>query len=129
MSHHASGPNFGFPRRDARLDMTDLYAFTKPGDPAIWARRADFAKGLSPMESRSASSGFRHGGPSLLNRIEQVAPKGLIRISNQCANVGKKKRPSSSQAVVVFPDSLRTETKTKKCEAERKVVCRIGILN
>ena len=33
MSHHASGPNFGFPRDDARLDMTDLYAFTKPGDP------------------------------------------------------------------------------------------------
>jgi uncharacterized protein DUF4331 len=34
MSHHASGPNFGFPRGDARLDMTDLYAFTKPGDSA-----------------------------------------------------------------------------------------------
>jgi hypothetical protein len=34
MSHHASGPNFGFPRGDARLDITDLYAFTKPGDPA-----------------------------------------------------------------------------------------------
>ena len=32
MSHHASGPNFGFPRGDARLDMTDLYVFTKPGD-------------------------------------------------------------------------------------------------
>ncbi len=34
MSHHASGPDFGFPRGDARLDMTDLYAFPKPGDPA-----------------------------------------------------------------------------------------------
>src|SRR5215472_2400779 len=34
MSHHASGPNFGFPRGDARLDMTDLYAFTTPRDPA-----------------------------------------------------------------------------------------------
>src|SRR5215468_3992562 len=34
MSHHASGPNFGFPRGDARLDMTDLYVFTKLGDPA-----------------------------------------------------------------------------------------------
>jgi len=33
MSHHASGPNFGFPRGDARLDMTDLYAFPNPGDP------------------------------------------------------------------------------------------------
>ena len=33
MSHHASGPDFGFPRGDARLDMTDFYAFPKPGDP------------------------------------------------------------------------------------------------
>src|SRR5438477_1382516 len=33
MSHHASGPEFGFPRGDARLDMTDLFAFAKPGDP------------------------------------------------------------------------------------------------
>lgn len=33
MSHHASGPDFGFPHGDARLDMTDLYAFLKPGDP------------------------------------------------------------------------------------------------
>src|SRR5256714_14071803 len=33
MSHHASGPNFNFPRGDARLDMTDLYAFIKPDDP------------------------------------------------------------------------------------------------
>ena len=32
MSHHYSGPNVGFPRGDARLDFTDLYAFPKPGD-------------------------------------------------------------------------------------------------
>jgi hypothetical protein len=33
MSHHYSGPDFGFPQGDARLDFTDLYAFPKPGDP------------------------------------------------------------------------------------------------
>jgi hypothetical protein len=32
MSHHFSGPDFGFPHGDARLDFTDLYAFQKPGD-------------------------------------------------------------------------------------------------
>lgn len=32
MSHHFSGPNFGFPHGDARLDFTDLFAFPKPGD-------------------------------------------------------------------------------------------------
>src|SRR5256885_11378574 len=32
MSHHYSGPDFGFPHGPARLDLTDLYAFPKPGD-------------------------------------------------------------------------------------------------
>src|ERR1700720_1513512 len=32
MSHHYSGPDFGFPHEDARLALTDLYAFPKPGD-------------------------------------------------------------------------------------------------
>jgi hypothetical protein len=34
MSHHYSGPNFGFPHGNPRLDFTDLYAFPKPGDPS-----------------------------------------------------------------------------------------------
>jgi hypothetical protein len=34
MSHHYSGPALGFPHGDARLDLTDLYAFGKPGDGA-----------------------------------------------------------------------------------------------
>jgi len=33
MSHHYSGPNVSFPRGDARLDFTDLFAFPKPGEP------------------------------------------------------------------------------------------------
>src|SRR5258708_19947478 len=32
MSHHYSGPGFGFPQGDARLDFTDLYAFPKHGE-------------------------------------------------------------------------------------------------
>jgi hypothetical protein len=31
MSHHYSGPDFGFPHGDARLDLTDLYVFPSPG--------------------------------------------------------------------------------------------------
>jgi hypothetical protein len=34
LSHHYSGPNFGFPHGDAGLALTDLYAFPKPGDAA-----------------------------------------------------------------------------------------------
>src|SRR3954470_10575743 len=32
MSHHYSGPDCGFPHGDARLDLTDLYAFPKPSE-------------------------------------------------------------------------------------------------
>src|SRR4051812_24735532 len=32
MSHHYSGPDYGFPHGDARLDLTDLFAFPKPGE-------------------------------------------------------------------------------------------------
>jgi len=32
MSHHYSGPDFGFPLGDARLDLTDLYVFPTPGN-------------------------------------------------------------------------------------------------
>lgn len=31
MSHHYAGPQFGFPHGDARLNLTDLYAFPKLG--------------------------------------------------------------------------------------------------
>ena len=29
MSHHYCGPHLGFPHGDARLDITDLFAFSK----------------------------------------------------------------------------------------------------
>ena len=32
MSHHYSGPKFGFPGGDARWDVTDIFAFPAPGD-------------------------------------------------------------------------------------------------
>src|SRR5690242_17139516 len=50
MSHHYSGPDFGFPHGDARLDFTDLYAFPKPGDPSksILIMNVHPAAGVNP---------------------------------------------------------------------------------
>ena len=51
MSHHYSGPALGFPHGDARLDLTDLYAFGKPGDgPGLWTAPA--AAGCRPTAAR-----------------------------------------------------------------------------
>ncbi|HEY1577091.1 MAG TPA: DUF4331 family protein [Terracidiphilus sp.] len=51
MSHHYSGPDFGFPHGDARLDLTDLYAFPKPGDPdkSIFIMNVHPGVGVSPL--------------------------------------------------------------------------------
>ena len=54
MSHHYSGPNLGFPHGDARLDLTDLYAFTKPGDAG---------KSILIMNAHP-SVGFNPAGPT-----------------------------------------------------------------
>jgi hypothetical protein len=50
MSHHYSGPDFGFPHGDPRLDLTDLYAFPKPGDAgkSIFIMNVHPGVGVSP---------------------------------------------------------------------------------
>jgi hypothetical protein len=54
MSHHYSGPELGFPHGDARLDLTDLYAFPKPGD----AGKSILIMNVHP------SVGFKPAGPT-----------------------------------------------------------------
>ncbi len=50
MSHHYSGPDYGFPHGDPRLDLTDLYAFPKPGSDgkSIFIMNVHPALGLNP---------------------------------------------------------------------------------
>jgi hypothetical protein len=56
MSHHYSGPDFGFPHEDARLDFTDLYAFPKPGDAgkSILIMNVHPALGVNPQGPTTA---------------------------------------------------------------------------
>src|SRR5882762_8422977 len=67
MSHHYSGPNVTFPRGDARLDFTDLFAFPKPGDPE---------KSILIMDVHP-SSGVNPPGPTT---DEPFAPEALYEI-------------------------------------------------
>jgi hypothetical protein len=52
MSHHYSGPNFGFPSGDARLDLTDIYAFPSPlrGKTSILVLNAHPSTCLTTLE-------------------------------------------------------------------------------
>jgi hypothetical protein len=67
MSHHYSGPDFGFPRGDARVDFTDLFAFPKPGDPS---------KSILIMDVHP-SAGVNPPGPTT---AEPFAPGALYEI-------------------------------------------------
>lgn len=67
MSHHYSGPDVGFPHGDARLDLTDLYAFPKPGS----ASKSILVMNVHP------SSGFNPPGPT---RQDPFAADALYEI-------------------------------------------------
>src|SRR6202171_3140279 len=67
MSHHYSGPNLVFPRGDARLDYTDLFAFPKPGDPS---------KSILIMDVHPSFDVIK-AGPTT---AEPFAPEGLYEI-------------------------------------------------
>lgn len=51
MSHHYSGPDYGFPHGDARLDLTDLYAFPSPEKPgkSILIMNVHPSAGVNPL--------------------------------------------------------------------------------
>src|SRR5438046_4436748 len=67
MSHHYSGPHFAFPRGDARLDYTDLFAFPKPGDASKSTLILDVHPSFDVIKS----------GPTI---AEPFAPDGLYEI-------------------------------------------------
>ena len=67
MSHHYTGPDFGFPRGDARVDLTDLFAFPKPGDAG---------KSIVIMDVHP-SIGFNPPGPTT---TEPFAPEALYEL-------------------------------------------------
>jgi hypothetical protein len=67
MSHHYSAPDLAFPRGDARLDFTDLFAFPKPGDPS---------KSILIMDVHP-SVGANPPGPTT---TEPFAPEALYEI-------------------------------------------------
>jgi len=90
MSHHYSGPNLVFPRDDARLDFTDLYAFPKPGDPG---------KSILIMNVHP-SIGVNPPGPTT---AEPFAPEALYEIKidingDAVADIAYQVRFASSEA-------------------------------
>ena len=104
MSHHYSGPNIGFPRGDARLDLTDLFAFPKPGD----ASRSILIMDTHP------SYGVN---PPQVTTAEPYAPEAVYELridtnGDAVADIGYRLRISAS------PDGTQTAT-LRRAEGEQ----------
>jgi hypothetical protein len=89
MSHHYSGPDYGFPHGDARLDLTDLYAFPKPGN----AGKSVLVMNVHP------SIGVNPAGPTI---AEPFAPQALYELKidtngDAVADIAYRVRFSSSE--------------------------------
>jgi hypothetical protein len=67
MTHHYSGANLGFPRGDARLDLTDLFAFPNPKD----ASKSILISNVHPSSSLS---------PQAPTTNEPFAPEAIYEI-------------------------------------------------
>ena len=101
MSHHYSGPNFGFPHGDARLDFTDLYAFPKPGD----ANKSVLIMNVHP------SSGVNPPGPTT---DQAFAREALYELKidtdgDAVANIAYRVRFSASDGGVLTATLRRAE--------------------
>src|SRR5580704_2394384 len=89
MSHHYSGPDYGFPHGDARLDITDLYAFPKPGDAS---------KSIIIMDVHP-SAGVNPVGPTT---AEAFAPEAIYELKidtdgDNVANIAYRVRFSANK--------------------------------
>src|SRR4030081_739507 len=89
MSHLYSGPNLVFPRGDARLDFTDLFAFPRPGDRSKSILIMDVHPSFDVIQSEPTPA-------------EPFAPEGLYEIKidtdgDAIADIAYQIRFASSQ--------------------------------
>jgi hypothetical protein len=106
MSHHYSGPDWGFPRGDSRLDLTDLYAFPKPGD----AGKSILVMNVHP----SANDYLDRENPLRPTTAEAFAPEALYEIKidvngDAMADIAYRVRFSSSAGGVQTATLRRVE--------------------
>ena len=132
MSHHYSGPEFGFPHGDARLDFTDLYAFPKPGDASKSILIMDFhpALGVNPPGPTSADAFSPDAVYELKidtngDNVADIAYRVRFKSSEGGAQTATLRRVEGAQAagtgddgqIIVEGGPVSTGTETRVAEA------------
>ena len=111
MSHHYSGPDYGFPHGDVRLDLTDLYAFPSPGNPgkSIFIMNVHPAVGVNPHGPTTAEP-FAPGAVYELkidlngDSIADLAYRVLFSSSESGTQSATLRRVDGAQAVGMGAD-------------------------
>jgi hypothetical protein len=132
MSHHYSGPDFGFPHGDARLDFTDLYAFPKPGDTgkSILIMNVHPALGVNPPGPTTAVAFSTEAIYELKidtngDNVADIAYRVRFKSSEGGAQTATVRRVEGAQAAGTGDDGLvivegvpvSTGTETRVAEA------------
>jgi len=132
MSHHYSGPEFGFPHGDARLDFTDLYAFPKPGDASKSILIMDFhpALGVNPPGPTNADAFSPDAIYELKidtngDNVADIAYRVRFKSSEGGAQTATLRRVEGAQAagtgddgqIIVEGGPVSTGTETRVAEA------------
>src|SRR2546427_7390208 len=101
MPNHYAGPDFGCPPGDARLDLTDLYAFPKPSeaDKSILIMNVHPSAAVNPAGSTTR---------------EPFAPKALYELRIDTNGV-----PSPTSHIGCASRPPRTGRKPRPCGASR----------
>jgi hypothetical protein len=109
MSHHFSFPDSGFPNGDARLDLTDLYAFPKPGD----AGKSILIMNVHP------SIGENPKGPTT---AQPFAPEALwLRpaFAQVCCDRSKMVHPAAHRLIGNHDSAFRQSSTSRKLRVNR----------
>jgi Domain of unknown function (DUF4331) len=109
MSHHYSGPDWGFPHGDASLDITDLYAFPKLGD----AGKSNLIMNVHP------SSGVNPPGPT---PADPFAPEALYELK-----IDTDGNPVADIAYGCAPRPPKAGRRPRRCAALRERRLRGGL--
>ena len=105
MSHHYSGPEYGFPHGDARLDLTDLYAFPKPGEAGksilimdVHPSAAVNPPGLTTREPFSTKAVYELKIDTNGDAVADIAYRVCFSSSGEGAQIATVRRVEGEQA-------------------------------
>src|SRR5215831_17435436 len=133
MSHHYSGPDFGFPRGNARLDFTDLYAFPKPGSAGksilimnVHPSAVVNPPGPTTAEPFAPEARYEFMVDTNGDAVADIAYRVQFSVSEDETQTATLRRVETAQAIAKSEDGLVILKSAKVSMRQRAQVTEVG---